>query len=449
MWRMWSCSFNHLMATFPRGGTLYVTLLLAGLINLSGCGSLSHASGSLPSAAQATRTLAPVATPTMPAARLLAWTPERLPTVQLPALPSGIMRQGPTLGAAQSDGATAYVCAPAAGSSTAGVATWLTHDYGASWQATAGISVDVGSPIAVTNCQIAVDVAQVNTAVAQVGFVPAGGCFPYVQCVNFVLYLTTDAGQHWVRLHGPQDTLDTLGSLATHQDVTYALFRSPPRSASMQASAFVMSRDNLRTWKPVAGPLGDAVTNFWLNPFNGDMLVTTSTGWYHRETFVTSTGRDATWTKLAAPPFAFFDFAVQQPFTDQPWSICGGDSSSTFINGMQQNTHMDALACTSDSGAHWTTHQLDVPNDRGGRPNSGANYTLVGIADDGSALLTTPAGLERVASGRAGAQALGAAPNAGLLIYVAGGGAGVLWSAPQGGYTNPDSQGRIFTAMYA
>jgi hypothetical protein len=92
-------------------------------------------------------------------------------------------------------------------------------------------------------------------------------------------------------------------------------------------------------------------------------------------------------------------------------------------------------------------NQLDVPNDAGGTEggggNSGANYGLVGIADDGSVLLTTPSGLERVVPGVSGMQPLGPMPNGGLMTYVVGDGAGALWSAPQQNYTDPDPQGRI------
>ena len=439
---MWRIQANSLRVTFPRNRMLCV-LLLAGLVTMSSCDSGSHASNSLPPTVQATPTTVPIATPAVPTARKLVWTPERLPATQLPALPDGIERQGPTLSPAQSDGATAYVCAPAANSANADTATWLTHDRGASWRATADIAVDVGSPIEVLGCEIVVDATQATTAVAQVGYVAAGGCFPVVDCVTYALYLTTDAGLHWAPFHGPDDILYTL---ATYQHTTYAVFHSTPRSASDQTLAFVMSRDNLRTWTLVPGLTVERVTDFWLNPFNGDLLVLAN-----EASFLTSTDGGSTWTALAAHPisFAFYDIVVQQPFTDQPWSICGGDPAGNFMNGVQQNKDMDSLACTADSGTHWRRYHLNVPNTRGGAADTGANYTLVGIADDGSVLLTTPAGLARVTTRSAAMQALGPAPNAGLLVYAAGNGAGVLWAAPQGGYTDPDPQGHIFTARYS
>jgi hypothetical protein len=40
-------------------------------------------------------------------------------------------------------------------------------------------------------------------------------------------------------------------------------------------------------------------------------------------------------------------------------------------------------------------------------------------------------------------------PNGGQMTYAPGSGTGVLWSALQGGYTDPDLQGHLFTASYA
>lgn len=432
-------------------GRAPLALLAACLVILSACGARG-ATSSVVGAASST----PIPTPAAPPASALAWTPIQLPATQPSALSGGFQAQGPTLGLAQSDSATAYVCVAAADSSHTRVSTWVTRDRGATWQAGADIIASTGSPIEVTGCQIIVDSEQATTAVAQVGYLPAGGCVPAVDCVDYVLYLTTDAGRHWTTFKGPQQTL---AEMATRGQLTYALFRSPPRSASMPAMTFVVSSDNRRTWKPVPGVASDTtapvpelggarVYNFWLNPISGALLVMTSDGGIDQQTFLTSTDGGDHWTTLAAPPFPIetYDIVVQQPFTAQPWRICGGAPYSETIRGVQQNKHMDELACTLDSGAHWVTYHLDVPT----RPDSGTpEYTLVGIADDGAVLLTTPAGLARYTDGSPSMQALGPAPNGGFTQYAAGQGAGVLWSAPVGGYANPDPQQHIFTASYA
>ncbi len=429
-------------ARLLRGGMLGAPLmLLACLVSVSGCGMRAAASATPQPLAT------PIATPGVPVASLLTWTFATLPTVPGSPLTDGALSEGVTLGLAQSDSATVYACAPA---SVAAVATWVTHDRGASWQATASIAVAPSSQIEVTGCQIVVDATEPTVAVAQISVLPAGGCVPVVDCMNTTLSLTTDAGRQWARFQGPQDTLV---EFATFQGATYAIFRSTARSASVSASAFVVSHDDMRTWTPVpgfGGGLETQISSFWLNPYNGRLLALLSGAAYNQVIFMASTDAGAHWTHLASPPipFAFYDFAVQQPFTDQPWRICGGDPSSMFLKGVQQNQNMDTLACTTDSGDHWVTYHLDVPNDRAGTAASGVNYTLVGIADDGCALLTTPAQLERLACGSGAAQPLGPAPNVGLMVYVAGGGAGALWSAPQGGYSDAEPQGRIFTASY-
>lgn len=446
--RQWKVTMTrtHSAHTF----TLGAPLLGAVLVGLSACSSGLGASSSRSATAQFTPTPPAIATPTLPAASPLGWT-----AAQLPGAPRA------TLGVSQRDGVTAYDCVSPTNPSSATLATWVTHNQGASWQRTAVITVNIGSPVGVTSCQITVDTTQASTAIAQVGFLPSGPCFPAIDCTGYALYLTSDAGLHWGILQAPQApgiqgppggsssvpmSLDVLVTFATYQNVTYALFHSIPRSLSGEATALEMSRDHLRTWTPVPGLMGVKITGFWLNPVTGGLLIKSPGGADTTpEVFETSTAGGTDWRVLPSLPFFFNDIAVQQPFTDQPWQICGGDPISNVVHGVQQNQHTDTLACTADSGAHWEMHQLDVPND----PNNGANYTLVGITDDGSALLTTPTGLRRVVNGVAWTQLLGPAPNAGLVMYASGEGIGVLWNAPQNGYSDPDPQGRIFTVAYA
>jgi hypothetical protein len=199
----------------------------------------------------------------------------------------------------------------------------------------------------------------------------------------------------------------------------------------------------MRTWTPVAGFPSNETTGFWQNPFNGSLLTMTSDGFVNDELFWSSSD-GAHWNALPAPPFPFavFDIVVQQPFTDAPWRICGGDTANWYING-QHNTHQFDIACTPDAGGHWVMRHLDTVM------NGPVPYTLIAIADDGGALLTTSAGLARFAVGSGGVDALGSVPNAGTLVYAASAGAGVLWSGPANNSPDADAQGRIFTASYA
>ena len=467
MWRLRSSTCSPLITCWTRRvmrvDTLLGTLLFAGLLCLSGCGLTSHIGTALPVSGTP-----PVATPGVPAARALVWTSARLPVSQLPALPGGFDRQGPTVGVAASNGSIAYACTPTDDASHMSVATWLTHNRGASWQAGGGITVDIGSPIEVTGCQIVVNTTEASTAVAQVSFLPAGGCIPVVDCDSYALYLSTDTGQQWTSLpalpnpdkYGASQPLETLSALATYQQTTYALFGSAPRDASVQTVSFVMSRDDLRTWTPVPGLAEESgITAFWLNPSTGALLILTTTHVMYQETFLTSVNGGESWSTVPAPPFPFFldDIVVQQPYTNQPWHICGSQAGTS--NGVQPNPYIDDVACTADGGAHWQTQRLSPPANAANIPGVGPLYTLVGIADDGSLLLffpdagyelpEMPGELERVVSSVSGAQSLGRAPNGGLLTYSAGGGGGVLWFAPQDYYPDPDLQGRIFTASYA
>ena len=467
MWRRRSSMCSPLITCWirrvVRANTLFGTLLLADLLCVSGCGLISNSGTALPASGTP-----PIATPGVPAARALVWTSARMPASQLLALPGGFDRQGPTVGVAPSNGSAAYVCAPADDASHTSVATWLTRNRGANWQQGGSITVEIGSPIEVTGCQIVVDATKADTAVAQVSFLPAGGCVPAVDCDSYALYLSTTMGQHWTSLPAlpnpdtreASQPLETLSALATYQQTTYALFGSAPRDASAQTVSFVLSRDDLRTWTPIP-VLADVsgITAFWLNPSNGALLILTTTHFMYQETFLTSVNGGESWTTIPAPPFPFFldDIAVQHPFTNQPWHICGSQAGTS--NGVQPNPYIDDVACTADGGAHWQTHRLSPPASAGNIPGIGPLYTLVSIADDGSLLLffpdagydlpEMPGELERVVSSVSGVQALGRASNGGLLTYSAGGGNGVLWFAPQGGYPDPDPQGRIFTASYA
>jgi hypothetical protein len=186
--------------------------------------------------------------------------------------------------------------------------------------------------------------------------------------------------------------------------------------------------------------------SLWLNPYNGALLVETSNSFFNDEHFWSSSN-GTQWTALPAPPFPFAvdSFVVQQPFTDAPWRICGGDPAAYGTIGQNANTHIDDLACTADSGAHWVTRHIDFATSGGNLPG----YTLVTIANDGGLLFSDGPNLKRFAIGTGGIESLGPVPNAGLILYASGDGAGMLWAGPADYYPDSDPQGRIFTASYA
>ncbi|HEY7779873.1 MAG TPA: hypothetical protein VIC85_06650 [Ktedonobacterales bacterium] len=412
-------------------------LALALLVTLvAACGRGPGTSGYTATPAS---TATPIVTPAPPPAGPLTWTPHRLPVAPPLGLPNDESTSGTTLSPAPSDGDSAYACAPAPNASAW---VWLTHDRGADWsRRTDAISPDARGFVAI-GCTVVVDALDPAAAVAQITLVPATTCVPVVDCTSFRTLLSTDAGQTWIPLRGP---LPTLAQMATRQGVTYAIFRSAPRSASPGSWAFVRSVDGRRTWTPVPTPPAGMVAAFWLNPFSGGLLGLTGADIFNGQALWATTDGGSHWTALPPSVFAgdMNDLMVQQPFTDQPWRVCVGDRSNWYIGG-QTNTHADDSACTSDGGAPWLTRHLDVLDNANGMPD----FTPVAIADDGSLLVTTPAGLERFLPGSMSAQRLGVPPTASPIVYAAGTGAGVLWEGPIDNYPDADPLGRIFTASY-
>jgi hypothetical protein len=357
------------------------------------------------------------------------------------------------------------------------VSTWVTRDRGAHWDATAGIRVSVGHAVEVTSCWIVVDVTTDTTAMAQIGYMPAGepigGCLAG-SCISYALFVTTDMGQQWQAFtpprgpsppYGQPPPLDTIYELATYQQTTYGLFEPTPEDLSSLTGGVFMSRDHLRTWTLVPGlpyRIGqDAsayrVAEFWLNPVTGAMLALASNNMGGSpETFLSSNDPGSKWTTLTVPQFVAtsYNLVVQQPYTAQPWRICAGKANYyVSTGGNQGNPNTDNLVCTTDGGAHWTTTPIDQSNNPSSGPGTGPSYTLVGIADDGAVLLTTATGLERVVPGVPGVQSLGPAPmapNLGAMTYVDGGGTGAIWSIwyPPGDASNTVPPSPIYTAQY-
>jgi hypothetical protein len=419
-----------------------------GLMLLAFCTACGQ--GSSPETSPTTAALAPTV-PTAPPAGPLTWTPHT-PPIKVPQGASG----WPSLAVSPGDGHMAYLCAPAGTHAPQTVSIWLTRDAGVTWTPTAPVIVTVPGPVApgigpVIGCDMITDEVQPGTLVARASL-PSGSC---MACTNTVAYVTTDYGAHWSLLRFPSKQHSYLLALATRGSVSYAIFSNPPAAATFADTVFVKSTDGMRTWTTVPVPtVGDAqfvpvpqteqVMSLWLNPYNGALLIETSDSVFNDEHFWSSSN-GTRWTALPAPPFPFAVNVVQQPFTDSPWRICGGDPAAYGTFGQNANTHIDDLACTADSGAHWVMRHMDFATSAQGLPD----YTLVTIADDGGLLFSNGPTLQRFAIGSGGVESLGPVPNAGFILYASGGGAGMLWVGPAGYYSDADPQGRIFTASYA
>jgi hypothetical protein len=404
----------------------------------TGCASTSIPLTATPSVS----TFAPP-TPMAPPAGPLTWTSHGAPITAPPRA-----SWTPALAVAPSDGSTAYMCAPGGHLTPSIVSVWVTRDRGTHWTRTGSVIVDIGGPQQVQYCTLFVDGDQAGTVIVRAGL-PTDGC---AGCTIAAPYVTTDFGAHWAPLLGPAPRGYPF-ALATRRAVTYALFGSPPASASPADLTFVKGTDGMRTWAPVDIPLRmgsglapeqEQVFAFWLNPVTGALLAQASNSYFLDEHFWMSAD-GTTWTQLHASPFPFDLFVVQQPFTDATWRICGGEQGQWYFGPGQINQHPLDIACTADSGAHWVVRHLDssLTSD----PNT--PYEPVAIADDGDMLLTISSTLYGFAIGTGGFESLGPVPNTTTPVYAAGAGDGVLWVGPFNYQPNPDAQGRIFTASYA
>lgn len=416
-----------------------VGLALSLALLVAACGQPARASQ--PPAAKPTASATPVATPTRPPVAALIWQPHALP-VPFPASSYGPNAAPvPGLALSHADSGTAYECAPDASANV--VHIWLTRDDGAHWARTG----DIATTSSASSCTLLVDDLDSSTVIADVYYPHPGYC-----CLPGpdLIVATRDAGATWAPLPLPFDTgpqvkvrFDIVSQLATRQGVTYALFHPHPVGADQLDTAFVLSRDGMRTWQQAPAPLGGYVTRFWLNPYDGRMLTLTSNGYYNSANFWTTPSPGQRWSSVSEQPYPFasYSIVVQQPYTAAPWTICGADPSDWF-DGTQHNPHMHDIACTTDSGSTWHTIHLDEPTVTNDQPE----YTLLAVADDGSVLLRSTSGIARLVPPSAQIAALGVSPQAGDLEYGAGSGAGMLWAASYP--TDPNPQGQIYTAAY-
>ncbi len=394
------------------------------LLLLAACGNAGVRPGNVPP------------TFTLSAAGPLAWQAHAAPDY------TAAVNTGPAvtfpLAFSQSNGSIAYECAP---TPTRGARVWLTRDRAATW--TRAASLVTGG--LVDDCGIVVDDINPATAVALTFRDAHDNC---MACFDgtFLSFVTIDFGATWQPLSGP---FDTLHQVATRQGVVYGLFRPHPVDLAQLRTAFVVSHDGMRTWTAVDQPFTSQqrfVTQFWLNPGSGDLLVETNTSYIQSGQFWVTRDGGQSWTQL--PTVTSDDFVVQAPTTaGQLWHICGLHESTS-------NTHpynANVLSCTDDSGKTWV--------DRGG-PNTGND--IFALADDGSVLELSALGsstpgapvqweLLRLPPGSATDwQSLGQVPLAGSSVtYVPGSGQGVLWAFSVGNGSGTPVSDQVYAASYA
>ncbi|HEY1387479.1 MAG TPA: hypothetical protein VGF38_02955 [Ktedonobacterales bacterium] len=367
----------------------------------------------------------------------LAWQPIANPAGFQPRLTSANI-----LAVAPSDGRTAYACAqPNADPPAAPLRGWVTHDGGATWST-------LPLPQVAGWCSLVVD--EVNPRDVLLGFShnpPAGGT-----TLPDLYYRSTDGGANWQDM----PTLDgsVVYQFAARGSAIYALRVTNPLSdtatAELQASG-----DGMATWRAVDGSLHSGqsgVGQFWLNPYNGELLATnvpSSTVTTTSSTMVwRSSDGGAHWSDLKAPAYGLTSVIVRPPQPNHAWDICVSDFTASPTTAPS-----NLLYCGDDSGQgrHDVT-ALDI-----GDATTTPHYTA--FTSDGSLLAismaTTGSGattydVYRLPSGASRWQALGPTPEFSLLYASTADGDGMLWSVPVNGISSPingissDAQGRVF-----
>lgn len=309
--------------------------LLAGLVTvvalaLAGCNSStppnqSSVSGTVGASPTATGTPTQL-TPTAPPASDATW--------QQAALPPhfGPDANTPGLVVAPSDGDTAYACATTRSGSPLKTYVYASTDGGATF----GGGTQVASGLSVCP-QMVVDDLVPTRVVIDNNYGPSGTAG----------WQTTNGGTTWHAYNGP-----AIENMATINGTTYAI--QLIKSANGNTTPLVKSTDGLSSWQSVSLPGGaqSESLDLWVQP-NGSMLVMTGQNYYPTALFASADG-GASWTKWPAAPSGFSSFDASD-FTASmsssgAWRLC------TTRLVYQSNEY--PIACTFDSGAHWSTLPL-------------------------------------------------------------------------------------------
>jgi photosystem II stability/assembly factor-like uncharacterized protein len=357
-------------------------------------------------------------------ARPLAWQPTSMPNgfqaSQVDPREPAIATTN-ALAVAPSDSHTAYACQNPDQAGATQTLFWSSHDGGSTW--TPGTP-----PGAVGWCALIVDQTNPNDVLLGIS-TGAPHSTP-----DFY-YRSVDGGGAWQRVRSLDKT--TVTQFASYGTTVYA-FRGPADFAGSQTMPLQASNDGMATWRTVDSAIQRQVSVFWLNPYNGELLASSS--------IVSTQGVEgmpipsasiwrsddggAHWSKLPTP--MGYTILVQTPQPNSPWNICLGDDWA------------GTLYCGDASGQQWTA-----------RPALSAKtifdplYTA--LTSDGSilALSAIPNAngyqLYRLPSGANRWLDIGPLPEMTLLYGPVTDGKGILWSTPENTATI-DTQGRVFAA---
>lgn len=358
----------------------------------------------------------------------LAWQPIATPTGFQPRLTSTNI-----LAVAPSDGRTAYACAqPNADPPAKPLRGWVTHDGGASWSTLA-------LPQVAGWCSLVVD--EVNPRDVLLGFShnPPGN-------PPDLYYRSTDGGDTWRDIPGLDGSV--VYQFASYRGAVYMLRDATPGSVGDFARVQV-STDGMIGWRTIDDPFFSSDTSaaqFWLNPFNGELLASDIPGPVYgiplssatSALILRSSDGGAHWHDLGAPPTqpgGASNVFVQPPQANHAWGVCVANTSDAAVS----------VECVDDNDQRW--HSMPALNT--GSTTRLPRYTT--YTSDGAILAvvaTTSSGattynVYRLPSGANRWQALGPTPEFSLLYAPTANGNGMLWSVPVNGIV-ADAQGRVF-----
>jgi len=362
----------------------------------------------------------------------LAWQP-----IATPAGFQARLTSSNVLAVAPSDGGAAYACAqPNADPPAAQVQGWVTHDGGASWSM-------LTLPQVTGWCSLVVDEVDPRDVLLGIsGNPPAGGT-----TLPDRYYRSTDSGSSWQHVGSLDGTL--VYQFASYRGVVYTLRVATPGSVGSFARVQV-SMDGLIGWRTIDDGFYSSDTSaaqFWLNPFNGELLASDIPGPVYgiplssatSALILRSSDGGAHWHDLGTPPIqpgGASNVFVQPPQASHAWGVCVANTSDAAVT----------LECSDDSDQRWRS----MPALDTGSTTRLPHYTA--YTSDGAimAVVTTTLGngtdtynVYRLPAGAQRWQALGPTPEYSLLYAPAAGSDGMLWSVPAPGIV-ADEQGRVF-----
>ncbi len=348
----------------------------------------------------------------------LAWQPINMPkgfqASQVdPREPS--LATADALAVAPSDGRTAYACQNPNQAAATQTLFWSSHNGGSSWTPETPLG-------AVGSCALIVDQTNPNDVLLGIATSAPHGTPDFY-------YRSVDGGGTWQRMYSLDKT--TVTEFASDGATIYA-FRGP----GSQVKPLQASNDGMATWRTVDSAIQQQVSVFWLNPFNGELLASSSIvstqGVEGMPIPSTSMWRSddggAHWNKLPTP--MGYTVLVQTPQPNSPWNICLGDDWA------------GTLYCGDDSGQQWTARPALSAKTifdplYTALTRDGSILALSAIPNaDGYQLYRLPPGADRWLD-------IGPLPEMMLLYAPVVGGSGALWSTPENSFTI-DAQGWVF-----